>query len=113
MAARYGRASCDCDRLRHGGTVNIYRRHVAHTGIVLFVLAGTMLGQQANLGYDDTPMQPNGRWHIHDGARPQPNVVTPGTASASGVAAPPPSDAIVLLGPGRDLSKWQMLDGSS
>ena len=39
----------------------------------------TGLGAQApKLGYDDTPMQPNGKWHIHDGARPQPKVVTSG-----------------------------------
>jgi len=63
--------------------------------------------QQPKLGYDDTPMQPNGRWHIHDGTRPQPRVVDPG---ASGGA--PPSDAIVLFGSNGDLSAWTMDDGS-
>jgi len=29
-------------------------------------------------GYKDTPMQPNGKWHVHDPDRPQPPVVTPG-----------------------------------
>ena len=59
------------------------------------------------LGYQDTPMQPNGKWHIHDGKRPQPDIVTPNGP----VTTPPPTDAIVLLGPGADLGKWQMQEG--
>ena len=61
----------------------------------------------APTGYKDTPMQPNGKWHIHDDDRPRPAVVTPGPF----VGLPPPADAIVLLGGGTDLSKWQMQDG--
>ena len=53
--------------------------------------------QQAPTGYDDTPMQPNGRWHIHDGKRPQPPIVTPGAMTP----APAPQDATVLVGAGR------------
>jgi 3-keto-disaccharide hydrolase len=75
--------------------------------LALAVAAG---GQQTNLGYDDTPMQPDGIWHIHDGARPQPQVVTPGPAALNPVA--PPADATVLIGGGNDLSAWQMMDGS-
>jgi Domain of Unknown Function (DUF1080) len=67
--------------------------------------------QQANLGYDDTPMQPDGRWRIHDGRRPQPPIVTPGASVAA--PAPPPSDATVLVGAGDDLSAWQMTDGAA
>ena len=52
-------------------------------------------------------MQPNGKWHIHDGTRPQPRVVTPGPL----VSLAPPSDAIVLLGSGQDLGRWQMTQG--
>jgi hypothetical protein len=67
--------------------------------------------QQSPLGYDDTPMQPSGKWHIHDAKRPQPRVVTPGPASDP---LPAPSDATVLLGKGADLSAWQMTaDGSA
>ncbi|HMF94744.1 MAG TPA: DUF1080 domain-containing protein [Vicinamibacterales bacterium] len=66
--------------------------------------------QQPNLGYDDTPMQPGGRWHIHDGRRPQPAIVTPGPPPAA--PAPAPSDATVLLGARDDLGAWQMTDGS-
>src|SRR5690349_21396733 len=61
----------------------------------------------APTGYQDTPMQPNGKWHIRDGARPQARVVTPGPL----VSLAPPSDAIVLLGNGNDLGRWQMTQG--
>jgi 3-keto-disaccharide hydrolase len=76
------------------------------------VVAGSALGlaQRAPTGYDDTPMQPNGKWHIHDGKRPQPPIVTPGPADARPLA--PPSDASVLIGERDDLSAWQMMDGS-
>jgi hypothetical protein len=83
----------------------------AHIAIVVVWLAATAAGQQAPVGYDDTPMQPNGKWHIHDGKRPQPAVVTPGPANVGPV--PAPGDAIVLVGAGGDLSAWQMMtDGS-
>jgi hypothetical protein len=83
----------------------------AHIAIVVVWLAATAAGQQAPVGYDDTPMQPNGKWHIHDGKRPQPAIVTPGPANVSPV--PAPGDAIVLVGAGGDLSAWQMMtDGS-
>lgn len=59
-------------------------------------------------GYQDTPMQPDGKWHVHDPARPQPPVVTPGSFS---VGATPPSDAIVLFD-GTDLSQWQDAQGN-
>jgi hypothetical protein len=54
-------------------------------------------------GFQDTPMQPDGKWHVHDPARPQPPVLTPGTFSEN---ATPPSDAIVLFN-GKDLSQWR------
>ena len=63
------------------------------------------------LGYDDTPMQPNGRWRIHDGKRPQPIVVSATGGNAEPV--PAPADATVLIGARDDLSAWQMLDGSA
>ena len=65
----------------------------------------------APTGYDDTPMQPNGKWHIHDGKRPQPAIVTPGPVSNAPM--PPPSDAVVLLASGDDLSAWQTANGSA
>lgn len=70
--------------------------------------AAFAIAQSPPLGYDDTPFQPDGQWRVHDIRRPRPEVVTPGaTASAA------PSDAIVLLGPGTDLSRWQAADGSA
>ncbi len=90
--------------------MSIYRRHIAYTGMILFVWAGTILSQQASLGYEDTPMQPNGRWHVHDGKRPQPPLVTP--APMKGGPVPAPADATVLVGDHADLSAWQMMNGA-
>jgi hypothetical protein len=90
-------------------------RHSAFVvgGMLLAGLSMVAAQQSASpTGYDDTPMQPNGKWHIHDGKRPQPRVVTPGDAAPSGMSSAPPSDATVLLGPATGLSKWQMLDGA-
>jgi hypothetical protein len=90
------------------------RRHppVAYISVFLLGLAGTMIAQQQSLGFDDTPMQPNGRWHIHDGTRPQPKIVAPGLLRDVN-PLPAPSDAIILVGPGNDLSAWQVMDGSA
>jgi hypothetical protein len=63
-----------------------------------------------SLGYDDTPLIPGSRWRVHDSARPQPRVVTPGTESTQEAPGRPPSDAIVLFD-GRDLSGWVGRDG--
>jgi hypothetical protein len=87
-------------------------RSAIQAGTVVLALAGSLLAQQAPVGYDDTPMQPGGRWRIHDGTRPQPRMVTPGITGEMS-PAPAPQDAIVLLGKGDDLSAWQMTtDGS-
>ena len=59
------------------------------------------------VGYQDTPIIPGTKWHVHDGECPQPTVVTPGEKAGDA-----PSDAIVLFD-GKDLSKWKMeKDGS-
>ena len=79
-------------------------------GTVLTMLCTALIAQQNNnLGYTDTPMQPNGKWHIHDPARPQPTVVAPGGAES--LMIPAPADATVLLGGGSDTSAWSMTDG--
>ncbi len=54
-------------------------------------------------GFKDTPMQPDGKWHVHDPERPQPPVVMSGTFSEK---ATPPCDAVVLFD-GQDLSQWR------
>jgi 3-keto-disaccharide hydrolase len=85
--------------------------------VALLAAAAAVFGARAaaqppgQLGYDDTPMQPNGRWHIHDGKRPQPKVVMPSLKNLEPVPAPP--DATVLIGARDDLSAWQMTDGSA
>jgi hypothetical protein len=90
--------------------MRIDAQRMAHTAAAVVVLAGSIFGQQINLGYDDTPMQPNGRWHIHDGRRPQPHIVAPGSSNLT--PAPVPADATVLIGARDDLTAWQMTDGS-
>ncbi len=61
----------------------------------------------AQLGYDDTPILPGTRWHVHDGDRPQPRLVTPGATSTQS-----PSDAVVLFD-GTDLSAWKGREGGA
>lgn len=73
--------------------------------------ATTSLLQKDDLGYQDTPVLPGTGWHVHDGLRPQPPVVTPGAT-----AAQPPSDATVLFD-GEDTSAfeggpWEVEDGA-
>lgn len=63
----------------------------------------TLIEINGVIGYQDTPMEPNGQWHIHDPARPQPPVVTTGNFSQM---AAPPSDATVLFD-GKDFSEWR------
>lgn len=56
-------------------------------------------------GYDDTPLLPGGQWHVHDGNRPLPETVIPGSEYGQ-----PPSDAITLFA-GKDLSAWESAKG--
>ena len=84
------------------------RRTISYAGLFAMLLATSASMQQPKIGYDDTPMQPNGKWHIHDGKRPQPRIVTPGATVGAA-----PSDATVLLGPGADTSAWQMSSGAA
>lgn len=66
--------------------------------------------EQRKIGYDDTPFLPGTKWRVHDGTRPQPRVVTPGTFSTQDTPGLPPTDAIVLFD-GKDTSKWLGSDG--
>jgi len=63
-----------------------------------------------DIGYSDTPMIPGAQWHVHDGQRPQPRIVTP--AATFSHLAPPPSDAVVLFN-GTDLSQWMLPSGEA
>jgi 3-keto-disaccharide hydrolase len=60
-----------------------------------FFFAGIAAEEEKGL-----PRLPDSKWTVHDMARPQPAVVTPGASPAD-----PPSDAVVLFD-GKDLSKW-------
>ena len=58
---------------------------------VTFVQALKAQVPPGQLGYQDTPMQPNGKWHIHDGKRPQPDIVTP-----NGPVTTPPMSSLSI-----------------
>ena len=62
------------------------------------------------LGHQDTPIIPGTKWHVHDGERPQPPVVTPGTPSTPDQGGTAPSDAIVLMD-GKSLAQWRDAKG--
>jgi len=64
-----------------------------------------LVQDKPKLGFKDTPLLPGGKWHVHDGDRPQPPVVTPGTCSTQDVPGRPPSDAVVLFD-GKGLDQW-------
>ncbi len=88
------------------------RRFPAAALAAAALAAGIGLGAQAQrkLGYTDTPFLPGDRWRVHDGTRPQPRVVDPGTASSQEAPGRPPSDAVVLFD-GKDLSHWRAGNG--
>ncbi|MFZ4509272.1 MAG: 3-keto-disaccharide hydrolase, partial [Fimbriimonas sp.] len=65
-----------------------------------------------SLGYNDTPIIPGTNYHVHDGDRPQPRVVTPGTFSSQEAPGAPPSDAIILFD-GTSLDGWKGNDGEA
>ena len=70
-------------------------------------LAGAALAGLAVLaaGVAAAQERPKKQWRVHDTSRPQPKVITPGTASTQEKAGKAPSDAIVLFD-GKDLSQW-------
>ena len=89
------------------------------TKLPLLCLAGlaliattTFQGKQRKIGYDNTPIIPGTKWHVHDGKRPQPRVVQPGVASTQDKAGTAPSDAVVLFD-GKDLSAWRSNKGEA
>jgi hypothetical protein len=84
-------------------TVTVFAAAVAN-----FALVQTTKAAEVTIdgiaGFQDTPVEPDSQWHVHDPARPQPPVVTPGRTFSQN--ATPPSDAVVLFD-GKDLSHWR------
>jgi hypothetical protein len=78
--------------------------HFISLTFVLALSPAIRAADSSKLGYKDTPMLPGTPWHVHDGDRPQPAIVTPGAQFSQ--MANPPSDAIVLFD-GKDFSKWK------
>ena len=63
-------------------------RRAAPVAVLLVAAAIPVLTQQQNqLGYDDTPMHPSGKWRVHDSKRPQPPIVTPGPMTGPAAVA--------------------------
>jgi hypothetical protein len=77
----------------------------------LVSLMGIASGEEkAPTGYTDTPYLPGNRWRVHDGDRPRPHVVTPGTSAAGDQPGKAPSDATILFD-GKSLDGWQAEKG--
>ena len=74
---------------------------LAAVGLLSLAALAQQPKEKPKFGFQDTPMLPGGKWHVHDGNRPQPPIITPGQPGQ------PPSDAVVLFD-GKDLSKWQV-----
>lgn len=78
--------------------------------LALTLTASAVSAADGKLGYTTTPMIPGTPWHVHDGDRPQPRMVTPGESFSH--SAKPPSDAKVLFD-GKDLSQWEKSGGGA
>jgi hypothetical protein len=80
--------------------------------VTLTLLSFVAAGAAAPFGpsfYGDPP-DDHHPWVVHDGNRPQPTIVTPGTFSTQEQPGKPPSDAVILFD-GTDLSKWEADEG--
>ena len=99
-----------------------FQKRIALSLGVAFIGGTTLsLCAQNNFGgFQDTPIVPGTKWHVHDNERPQPEVITPGTFSTQEAPGKPPSDAIVLFDgtnldkwrSGDEAAKWDLVDGA-
>lgn len=86
---------------------------IAPSALCLTLLSATataIAGPYEPPFYGDAP-DAHHPWAVHDGNRPQPKIVTPGTFSTQEQPGKPPSDAIILFD-GTDLSKWEADTGT-
>ncbi|MFK7849490.1 MAG: DUF1080 domain-containing protein [Akkermansiaceae bacterium] len=72
----------------------------------LFLGYGWMNAEEKSLGYQDTPIIPGTDYHVHDGTRPQPQVIE----AKEAVSIVAPSDAKVLFD-GKSLDAWSDMKG--
>ena len=79
---------------------------------LLITILPSVRAAEDKLGYQTTPLIPGSKWHVHDGLRPQPKIVTPGEFSTQEKVGSAPSDAIVLFD-GKDLTKWKSGDADA
>jgi prepilin-type processing-associated H-X9-DG protein len=70
------------------------------------LLTSSALAASAGPVFYGDPPDDHHPWAVHDGNRPQPKIVTPGTFSLPEQPGKPPSDAILLFD-GTNLSKWE------
>ena len=82
--------------------------HQLVLALAAFAATSLTAADQKSLGYTNTPMIPGTPWHVHDGGRPQPRVITSGKTFSD--LADAPSDAVVLFD-GKDFSKWRSGNG--
>src|SRR5262245_60848222 len=81
-------------------------------GCAVCFAASTYAASFGPVFYGDAPDEHH-PWAVHDGNRPQPRIITPGTFSSQEQPGKPPSDAIVLFdGAGSALSKWEADEGN-
>ena len=89
-------------------TTTLRPRTLAYLATSILSAVSLLAADAEKLGYTTTPMIPGTKWHVHDGDRPQPHIVTPGDSFSHN--APSPSDATVLFN-GKDLSGFQVGNG--
>jgi Domain of Unknown Function (DUF1080) len=97
-------------------TIN-FMKNTLIAAVIVAAVSGLTIAEAKNIevtiggveGFQDTPLQPDGKWHVHDPARPQPPVVTPGKMFSENAA--PPADAVLLFN-GKDLDNWRDRKGN-
>jgi hypothetical protein len=90
--------------MRHARCVNTF---LLIPGLCLLCgLTASVLGASVGPRFYGDPPDDHHPWAVHDGNRPQPVRLTPGTFSQPDRPGRPPSDARILFD-GKDLSGWQ------